>query len=134
MKKDLFTKMSCFSGIKSNDVFVVEEPEYIMPDTELDRVIREIFTIDERTGLPMGDIAYYLSPDGNPVVKQWLENNILKPRASRGENPADLTDDLIVEMSRGTDESLDSWQNRIMNIYDSAVSELQKFENPDVNI
>ena len=28
----------------------------------------------------MGDLSYYLSPDGNPTVKQWLENNLLKPR------------------------------------------------------
>lgn len=130
MKKDLYKKMSMFQGISSNVSLEVEEvkkvPEYIMPDSELDRVIREIFSVDERTGLPMGDLSYYLSPDGNPTVKQWLENNLLKPRASRGENPADLTDDMIAEFARGADESVDDYQARLMGYYDSALAEMNK--------
>lgn len=125
MNKELYKKMSCFQGIQSLDKGEVEVIEYIMPDSELDRVIREIFSVDERTGLPMGDLAYYLSPDGNPTVKQWLENNLLKPRAERGQNPEEMTDDLINEFSRGADESVDEYQTRLMGYYDSALVDMQ---------
>ena len=127
MDKSLYSKMSMYRHIqtnKSNDVYDI--PEFILSDSDIDRIIREIFSVDERTGLPKGDLAYYLSPDGNPVVKQWLENNLLKPRASRGENPADLTDDMIVEFSRGSDESVSDYQLRLMGYYDSAVAEQKK--------
>ena len=131
MDKSCYKRMSMYQGISWNEPSYVEVPDYVMPDDELYRVLQEIFSVDERTGLPKGDLAYYLSPDGNPVVKQWLENNLLKPRAARGENPADLTDDLIAEYHRGADESVSDYQERLMGYYDSALAEIEKLKNPE---
>lgn len=127
MDKSLFSKMSMYRHLqtnKSNDDYDI--PEYFQSDSDIDRIIREIFSVDDRTGLPKGDLAYYLSPDGNPTVKQWLENNLLKPRASRGENLADLSDDMIAEYARGSNESVSDYQQRLMGYYDSALAEQLK--------
>lgn len=91
----------------------------------LDEVLKEIFTVDPRSGLPRGDIQYFLSKDGNPQVKAWLETNLLQPRVANGmADPAKVSDDLIVEMSRRSDETTDSYAARIMGIYDEAQANL----------
>lgn len=126
MDKSIYKRLSMFSGIQDNNPDFLECPEYVMPDSDLYRVLNEIFSVDERTGFPKGDIAYYLSPDGNPTVKAWLENNLLKPRAVSGSSVEGLTDDIIAEFKRQPDESLVSYQTRLMGYYDSAVAEIEK--------
>ena len=80
-----------------------------------------IFCVDERTGFPKGDIQYYMSSDGNPMVKQWIEQNLLQPRVASGQStPEGVTDDMIAEMSRGANESLSDYQARLTSIYEDA--------------
>ena len=62
MDKSLYKKMSMFRSLKTNETYQDNYPEYVPSDSEIDRIIREIFSVDERTGLPKGDLAYYLSP------------------------------------------------------------------------
>lgn len=89
--------------------------------------MKEIFSVDEVSGLPKGDMAYYLSPDGNPQVKAWLENNLLKPRAiKQGSSIEGVTDDMLEEFSKRSDESSFDYQVRLRSIYDDAVATIQK--------
>lgn len=123
MDKKFACKFAIYSGIDTNlDVlkFTPELPEPVKQDSELDAILKEIFSVDPHTGLPMGDIAYYLSPDGNPAVKDWLVNNLLKPRSGGTEFNPDITDDTIVEMSRQQNESIEDYSSRLMGIYDEA--------------
>ena len=89
--------------------------------SDLDDVLKEIFSVDEVSGFPKGDIQYYLSKDGNPQVKAWLEANLLSPRAKQsGVDESVISDDLLVEMSRYDGESTDDYRSRLMSIYDEA--------------
>lgn len=126
MRKDLFNKFACFSGVVSPEPKEIEVPDYVMDESDLMRVINEIFSVDERTGQPMGDLAYFMSPNGNPTVKAWLENNLLKPRFGEKMHDEKITDDLMVEMSRGADESLDDFGVRLAGLRDAAMEEYQK--------
>lgn len=65
-----------------NVVNDVVDPEFVPTESELNNILKEIFSVDPVSGLPVGDLAYYLSPNGNPQVKEWLETNLLKPRAA----------------------------------------------------
>ena len=65
-----------------NVVNDVVDPEFVPTESELNNILKEIFSVDPVIGLPVGDLAYYLSPNGNPQVKEWLETNLLKPRAA----------------------------------------------------
>lgn len=139
MDKKFANMFAIYSGIDTNiDVSKYEDPlpEPVKEDSEIDSILKEIFSVDPRTGLPMGDIAYYLSPDGNPVVKEWLVNNLLKPRSGGNEFNPDITDDMIVEMSRQQNESLEDYSSRLMGIYDEAKqfyeNEVAKLESPAV--
>lgn len=123
MDKKFASMFAIYSGINVNiDVskYEPEVPEPVKSDSEIDNILKEIFSVDPRTGLPMGDIAYYLSPDGNPAVKEWLVNNLLKPRSGGNEFNPDMTDDMIIEMSRQQNESFEDYSSRLMGIYDEA--------------
>ena len=52
--------------------YVMNQIEDVKHDSELDAVLKEIFSVDEVSGFPKGDIQYFLSKDGNPQVKAWL--------------------------------------------------------------
>lgn len=102
------------------------EPEF--EDSQLKSVLDAIFTVDPVSGFPKGDIQYYLSSEGNPQIKQWLENNLLKPRmVNSGSSIEGVTDDMLVEYSRQAGESVSDWQSRLTSIYDDAKSEYEKF-------
>ena len=75
MNKELWKGISLFSGIINPHVEPDDESKYkpVEIRSQLDEVLNEIFSVDEKTGLPKGDIQYYLSAEGNPSVKQWLE-------------------------------------------------------------
>ena len=118
--------MSCFSSIDTT--IQPKFDEYIEPldDSQMKRVLDEIFAVDPESGLPKGDIQYWLSSEGNPQIKQWLENNLLKPRVkSSGTSIEGVTDDMIVEMSRKSGESADAYSARLASIYESAKAEYE---------
>ena len=128
MNKELAYKLSAFAGCQ--DLFEPTKPKDPEPqkdESELKSVLDEIFSVDLVSGFPRGDIQYYLSSDGNPLVKQWLETHLLKPRMSVSSNPDGVTDDLINEMSRGVDESIFDYQARLKSIYDTAKADLDSF-------
>ena len=54
MRKDLFNKFACYTGVLSPAPKEVEVPDYVMDESDLMRVINEIFSVDERTGQPIG--------------------------------------------------------------------------------
>lgn len=126
MNKELYKNMSCIMA-KDNDNCLIPEDPYVEDNSEIARVLREIFAPDEKSGLPQGEIAYYLSPDGNPQIKEWLTNNLLKSRGfSVGPSTDGVTDDMLAEFSRNPNESLDSYRERIYSLGLEAKSEIEK--------
>ena len=103
-----------------------EDKKVEFDDSPLKQILDEIFCVDENTGFPRGDIQYYMSSNGNPQVKQWIENNLLKPRMSSRENLEGLTDDMIAEFAQRKDESLDDYTERLQGLYDVALEEYNK--------
>lgn len=127
MFRERALKLCCFMGL--SDLFNPTKPVDPKPqvdDSELKSVLDEIFSVDPVSGFPRGDIQYYLSADGNPLVKQWLETHLLQPRRVSSSNPDGVTDDLINEMSRGANESVSDYQSRLMRLYDSAKAEYNR--------
>lgn len=113
MNKELYKNMSCIMA-KDNDNCLIPDEPFVEDNSEIASVLREIFAVDERSGLPQGEIAYYLSPDGNPQIKDWLMNNLLRARGSNvGPSTEGVTDDMLAEFSRQPNESLDSYRERI---------------------
>lgn len=127
MDKSLAKYLSAFKGLDLSYENKPVDPEFEVDESQLKSVLDEIFSVDPVSGFPRGDIHYYMSTEGNPLVKQWLENNILKPRMkSSGSSIEGVTDDMLAEFSRLDGESNDEYQTRLMSIYDSAKAEYQK--------
>lgn len=103
-----------------------DEPE-VQIDSALKEVLDEIFSVDPVTGNPRGDIQYFMSKDGNPQVKAWLESNLLQPRR---ENPSydgvDVTDDLIAEFSRKSGENVEAYASRLDGLRTEAMENYKK--------
>lgn len=129
MRRDI-SNMSMFAENTPIYVTPVVDPEYVPVEDDFQRILREIYSVDELTGLPKGDFAYYLSPDGNPQVKAWLEANLLKPRAvKQGTSIEGVTDDMLAEFAKGRDESVDAYRERLTGIYNDSVAEIEKLKN-----
>lgn len=121
MNKKEYKLFSQYKGL-DNDPCAIPDPAPVKPDSDLDRILEQIFSVDPVSGLPRTDIVYYLSPNGDPQVREWIMNNLLKPRASSSGKSIDgVTDDMIHEFSRGVDESLESYVGRINNIRQEAI-------------
>lgn len=128
MNKKLAKFFAVFSSI---DCSVVPEhqleDDMIQQESDLDSVLKEIFAVDTRTGLPKGDIQYFLSKDGNPQVKAFIESALFAPRNPQGMfSPEQITDDLIVECSRMPDESIDDYAARLDKFRSDAMAEYEK--------
>lgn len=113
MNKDLY-KFHSMIQAKDNEPCFLEVPPFVDDNSEIANVLKEIFAVDERTGLPQGEIAFYLSPDGNPAIKDWLLNNLMKARnISVGPSTEGVSDDLLYEFSRQPNESIGDYRKRI---------------------
>lgn len=131
MDKSLAFKFSQFSGLCPDTLSnPLEEKEPELMNDELQMVLNEIFAVDPITGVPKGDIAYYLFSDGNPQVKDWIMNNLLQPRAvESGSSIEGLTDDLIAEFGRQSGEDFESYSARLANIRAEADKNIEELKS-----
>lgn len=130
MKKDLYKYFGiCQHFIDRSDVEFVPDVEPDFDDSPLKKVLDEIFSVDPRTGAPKGDIAYFLSKDGNPEVKAWLETNLLQPRRSVSSHPDGVTDEVIAEFSRNPGESGLEYAARLASLRDEATKNFKTLKD-----
>ena len=133
MKKSDGKYLAVFSGIEfDNPLPRPVDPVPELDESQLKKVLDEIFSVDPLSGFPKGDFQYYMSANGNPQVKAWLEQYLLKPRMPIGSSVDGMTDDMSAEFSRGADESLSDYQLRITSLYDSAKAEYEKSLVPKI--
>lgn len=127
MKRSVLQQLAQFEHCDKSAYYVDPIPKYEFNDSDLDAVLNEVFSVDQVSGLPKGDIQYWLSKDGNPTVKNWLTSNLLAPRAMMtGTSVEGVTDELIAEMSHSPGESLSDYQSRLKSIYEEARAQLEK--------
>ena len=133
MDKRLWNLFAVYQNIQQHDNNgSIPDPEYKPSVSNLDDIICEIFSVDPISGFPKGDIQYYLSKDGNPDVKRWIENNLLTPRVVSGQStPEGVTDDMIVEMSRQRDESVEAYSLRLQSIYAECQQSIEASKQPN---
>lgn len=130
MKKELFKKMSlCNRAYDFENATVLPVVDVDSIEQPFDMILKEIFSVDDVSGLPKGDIQYFLSKDGNPQVKAWLESNLLQPRREVSANPEGVTDELIAEFARKPTESGFEYAQRIASIRDEALANLNSQHN-----
>lgn len=133
MKKELAFKFAFLVPVANNlePVEFVEEEDLPTPESQLDMILNEIFSVDPVSGLPKGDIAYYLGENGNAQVREWIKVNLLQPRAVlTGADPSRVSDDLIEEFSRRADETNEAYAMRLTSIRSEAEENIRKLQKP----
>lgn len=88
---------------------------------ERDKLLSIIYSCDEFTGLPKGDLALYLGENCNPSVREYIEKNILQSVQSENLQTSELDDDTILKLTRGVDESRRDYVARINNYMEQVV-------------
>lgn len=92
----------------------VVEPEI----EQKERLFNEIFTLNHKTKLPDGDLAIWMSKNTSPSIKQFIQDNLFSPvpLSSDGGKYDGLSDDDIALYTRGSDESLYHYRDRLVNV------------------
>lgn len=96
-----------------------EESENVDPQQSLFNLV---FSVDPDTLLPVGDIAMLLSDKVHPDVKNFITLNLQKPLSLENEASgkfASLDDDVLVELTRGNTESIESYRSRVFDFLKS---------------
>lgn len=136
MKKELASKFAFLAPVSNNLVSLDYVEEDVTPshESQFDIILNEIFSVDPVSGLPKGDIAYYLTENGNPQVREWIKNNLLQPRSViSGADPSKVSDDLIVEFSRGADETNEAYAMRLSSIRSEAEENYRKLQESKID-
>lgn len=117
MNKDSYKR---FDYARSYDPSLSKHEVIIRPSVEVekkpsDSLLSVIYAPDARTGLPTGDIQYFVSDKANPDVKQFILQNLMMDvsAAKNVTNPSGLSDDALLELSRNSNETVDQYISRL---------------------
>lgn len=79
--------------------------------------------------MPKGDIQYFLSKDGNPQVKAFIESQLFAKRESVPQyDPEQYSDDLLYEFSRKDNETVAQYAKRIDDLRLEAAANFDKYK------
>lgn len=93
----------------------------------VDALIKVIFKPDDRTGLPTGDLSYYVSDSVNPEIKAFILQNLLMDTSSVAapKIPDGVSEQDAFDLMRGRDESVDDYRARLNSFAVSNVERAQ---------
>lgn len=117
MKREAYKRLDYARRITEQDfVEKVREKEIVdKAETPQDSLLSIVYSEDERTHLPMGDLSYLVSDKANPQVKEFILANLMKD-VSSAQNVAakfNLSDDDILALSRNKGESAQAYAERL---------------------
>lgn len=90
--------------------------------------IKMVYTIDERTKLPTGDIHYLVTDDVNPALKEYVLKNLMFDTSSIANPPLPdgVPDDVAVALARDSREDTPTYIQRLNRFYDSNVDVMKR--------
>lgn len=123
MKRELVSKFANLALAakimdESKDVVedVVDAPLVGEP-SPVQNLIREIYAVNPMTGLPSGDLTYYVSDSVDPQIKEFIKSNLLMDTSSAANIsiPEGIDSDLAFDLQRSAGESLHDYVERLNN-------------------
>lgn len=132
MKRDLrfgFDYLRRLQKIEQSDSIESPVRQVDVTQKPTDAILKVIYAPDPRTGLPTGDIAYYVSDNVNPQIKQFILQNLMIDisAAKNPPIPEGIDDSLAFDLSRqrlenGRLESLQEYAERLNKFSQDNVS------------
>lgn len=104
-----------FELLESGEKVLPQEKKVEVVQTPFDSLIKTIYAPDERTGLPTGDLTYYVSDSVNPEIKEFILKNLLVDTsgAANPTVPEGIDMDTAVLLSRKRDETAEQYRERL---------------------
>lgn len=82
-----------------------------------------IYAVNPDTGLPQGDVAFYLSKNCSPELRQFINENLMRPIQPLEGLPADKQDELF-DYIRNANESRYEYAARVTKLQRDKVAKL----------
>lgn len=92
-------------------------------NSELQRFLSLVFTVDERSNAPVGDLQVLFSDKVSPEIREWVKSNLLTDASSMMSSSrfsSDLDDDTITALTRNQNESKYDYINRVTDFIKSS--------------
>ena len=86
-----------------------------------------IYAVNPDTGLPQGDVAFYLSKNCSPELRQFINDNLMRPIQPLEGLPADKQDDLF-DYIRNENETRYEYAARVTKLQREKVVKLTNKE------
>lgn len=87
-------------------------PEFSEPESNDNPLLDIVYTVDEKTGLPIGDLSFYMSKNTSPEVRQFIIDNLMQPCSHV--NGIELSEeDALFDMVRERGETQESYLARM---------------------
>lgn len=90
-------------------------------------LLKVIYSVDS-SGLPTGDLKYYVSPKANAEVKKWILDNLMfdTSSAQNVKIPDGLDSDTAFALQRCSGESVEQYADRINRFAQDNLSYVQE--------
>lgn len=107
-----------YRGLDKREFLVVDEPAPVTDvSTSSDELMKLVFAVDPVTKLPSGDVAMYMSENTSPEIKAYIQKQFMSPQSLSSDTTFDgLSDDELVALSRGSDESVGAYASRMRSL------------------
>ena len=99
------------------DPVEIKDVEVIQDEKAEDSLLSIIYARDARTGLPVGDLTYYVSDKAHPEIKSFILQNLMQDVSSAANPsvPAGMDEDLALELTRSSDETYEQYVQRLQD-------------------
>lgn len=83
-----------------------------------DKMLQQIFSVDKLSGIPIGDLLMYMKKDCNPLLRDYIQNNLLLANSPERDSPVTdpVHDDFRFECARQSWESDNQYADRLAEI------------------
>lgn len=111
------------------DVKVDERP--VMEKHDPNSALLKVIYSCDSSGLPCGDLKYYVNSKANPEIKQWILNNLMfdTSSAQNVKIPDGLDSDTAFALQRVAGESVEQYASRINQFAQDNLSFVQEQYN-----
>lgn len=107
----------------------VIEREVVEHTTAADLILQQIYAPDPVTRLPCSDIVCFLSSDTPVEVRNFIEQNLMRPMTAEQVGISNEVDsDTIAELTRGVNEDAHVYAERVSTYMQKHVDEVRNLK------
>lgn len=121
-RRRVFPRYREFRSLETVEFF--ESPKEVYEERErnetLESLLCEIYAVDPKTNLPIGDIGQYMSDNTNPQIRDFISKQLMSSMDAVGKS-SELSDDDLIRYQRKSGESVRDYVARMADYIKSDV-------------